>query len=79
LDRRAARKASSGPGALSERARRIAELRDLVFRLGDFTDAAANRYPSPRPPVAEVPEPGPARRGPADLGRAEGAGDSRRG
>jgi hypothetical protein len=54
---------------LEERARRIAELRDLVRRLGDFTDAAANRYPSPRLPVAEVPEPGPDE-DPADLDSA---------
>jgi len=59
LDRRAAGGVERGRGALSKRARRIAELRDLVRRLGDFTDAAANRCPSPRPPVAEVPEPGP--------------------
>ena len=58
-----------GPGALSERARRIAELRDLVRRLGDFTDAAANRYPTPHPPVAEVPEPAPDE-DPADLNSA---------
>ena len=54
---------------LEERARRIAELRDLVRRLGDFTDAAANRYPSPRPPVAEAPEPDPDE-DPADLDSA---------
>jgi len=48
LDRRAAGGVERGRGALSKRARRIAELRDLVRRLGDFTDAAANRYPSPR-------------------------------
>ena len=54
---------------LEERARRIAELRDLVRRLGDFTDAAANRYPTPHPPVAEVPEPAPDE-DPADLDSA---------
>ena len=54
---------------LEERARRIAELRDLVRRLGDFTDAAANRYPTPYPPVAEVPEPAPDE-DPADLDSA---------
>ena len=54
---------------LEERARRIAELRDLVRRLGDFTDAAANRYPSPRPAVAEAPDPEPDE-DPADLDSA---------
>ena len=54
---------------LEERARRIAELRDLVRRLGDFTDAAANRYPTPHPAVAEVPEPAPDE-DPADLDSA---------
>jgi len=38
---------------LEERGRLIGELRDLVRRLGDFTDAAATRYPGARPPAAE--------------------------
>jgi hypothetical protein len=37
---------------LEERARILDELRDLVGRLGDFTDAAAGRDPS-RPPVSD--------------------------
>jgi DivIVA domain-containing protein len=37
---------------LAERARIIEELRDLVRRLGAFSDAAANRDPS-RPPPSE--------------------------
>jgi DivIVA domain-containing protein len=39
-------------GILAERARIIEELRDLVRRLGDFSDAAAGRDPS-RPPASD--------------------------
>ncbi|HYY06338.1 MAG TPA: DivIVA domain-containing protein [Candidatus Limnocylindria bacterium] len=38
---------------LEERGRMIGEMRDLVRRLGDVTDAAASRYPGARPPAAE--------------------------
>ena len=34
---------------LEERGRRISELRELLHRLGEFADAAADRYPVPPP------------------------------
>jgi cell division septum initiation protein DivIVA len=40
---------------LDERARLIAELRELTLRLGEFADAAAARYPTPGPPEEEPP------------------------
>jgi DivIVA domain-containing protein len=42
---------------LEERARLIGELRELLRRLGEFADAAAGRYPTPRPspPPDEAP------------------------
>jgi DivIVA domain-containing protein len=45
-------------GILEERGRRIAELRELLHRLGEFADAAADRYPVP--PLAPPAEDGPA-------------------
>lgn len=43
---------------LEERGRRIGELRELLHRLGEFADAAADRYPVPpsAPPAEEEPD-----------------------
>ena len=43
---------------LEERGRRIGELRELLHRLGEFADAAADRYPVPpsAPPADEEPD-----------------------
>ena len=48
---------TDGQAIMEERAQMIGELRELVRRLGEFTDVAAGRYPGSRPGGAEPDSP----------------------